>query len=147
MCSDPAKADGDACDDGNACTESDTCAAGVCGAGKPVMCTAMDECHDAGTCSTTSGMCDNPAKPDGTACTGGTCQAGVCKTEGAGGAGGGGVGGGGGTAGSGGGDPTDGGGSCGCRVVGSENSTTTSALAGLAFAAMTALRRRRSARK
>jgi uncharacterized protein (TIGR03382 family) len=74
-----------ACDDGNACTQNDKCQAGACVGGTTVTCTAMDACHTAGTCSTMTGMCSNPAKPDGTTCSDGsactqtdTCMAGVC---------------------------------------------------------------------
>jgi hypothetical protein len=38
----------------------------------------MDECHVPGTCNPSTGSCTNPTRPDGTACTGGTCQAGAC---------------------------------------------------------------------
>jgi hypothetical protein len=43
-----------------------------------VVCTALDECHFIGTCNPGSGSCSNPARPNGTPCTGGTCQGGVC---------------------------------------------------------------------
>ena len=39
-CSNPAKADGTACNDGNACTQTDTCQAGVCAGANPVTCAA-----------------------------------------------------------------------------------------------------------
>jgi hypothetical protein len=84
-CSNPVKADGSSCSDGNACTQSDTCQAGVCNSGSPVICTALDQCHDAGTCDTSTGACSNPNKGDGTSCSDGnactqtdTCEAGVC---------------------------------------------------------------------
>ena len=74
-----------ACDDGNACTVGDVCGGGSCHAGAPVVCTASDQCHDAGTCNPGSGTCSNPAKPNGSTCDDGnsgtvndTCQAGVC---------------------------------------------------------------------
>jgi hypothetical protein len=48
-----------------------------------VVCTASDQCHDAGIC--TAGVCSNPAKADGTTCddgnagtSGDSCQGGVC---------------------------------------------------------------------
>jgi hypothetical protein len=82
VCSNPAKTDGTACDDGNACTQTDTCISGVCTGSQVVQCTAQDECHDVGVCDPATG-CSNPEKPDGTACTGGTCQSGVCVSEGA----------------------------------------------------------------
>src|SRR5213593_1166348 len=85
VCSNPAKPDGTTCDDGNACTTGDTCAGGTCSAGAPVGCTAQDQCHDAGTCNPATGICSNPAKPNGTACDDAnactrsdTCQAGTC---------------------------------------------------------------------
>jgi len=76
---------GIACDDGNACTQTDTCQAGVCTGSNTVVCTALDQCHVAGTCDPTTGMCSNPAAPDQTPCndnnlcTGGDrCLSGVC---------------------------------------------------------------------
>ncbi|MBZ5637377.1 MAG: thrombospondin type 3 repeat-containing protein [Acidobacteriia bacterium] len=77
--------DSGACDDGNACTELDTCQSGVCVGSNPVVCTALDPCHDVGVCDPPTGICSNPAKPNGAACNDGnactqtdTCQAGVC---------------------------------------------------------------------
>ena len=74
-----------ACNDGNACTQTDTCQAGVCVGGNPVVCTASDQCHNAGVCDPVSGVCSNPPKPndaicnDGNACTQtDTCQNGTC---------------------------------------------------------------------
>ena len=85
VCSNPAKADGATCNDGNACTRTDTCQAGTCTGTRPVVCTASDQCHAVGTCDPSSGVCSNPAKPDGTVCSDGdactqvvTCQAGTC---------------------------------------------------------------------
>jgi hypothetical protein len=76
--------DGTACNDGNPCTQTDTCQGGVC-TGSPVVCAPLDQCHTAGTCSPATGLCSNPAAPDGTSCddgnactTGTTCTAGVC---------------------------------------------------------------------
>src|SRR5205823_4988325 len=66
-CSNPVKADGAACNDGDACTQSDTCQGGTC-AGNPVVCTAQDQCHTAGTCDPATGLCSNPSKLDGAAC-------------------------------------------------------------------------------
>jgi uncharacterized repeat protein (TIGR01451 family) len=50
-----------------------------------VVCTASDQCHDAGTCDPNTGLCSNPTKTDGSACDDGnactqtdTCQAGTC---------------------------------------------------------------------
>ena len=84
-CSNPAAADGTACNDGNGCTQTDTCQAGACVGSNPVTCTATDQCHVAGTCDPHTGVCSNPAAADGTACSDGnactqtdTCQAGAC---------------------------------------------------------------------
>jgi hypothetical protein len=82
----PAKPDGAACNDGNACTMTDTCRAGVCTGANPVVCAAADQCHGAGVCNPTTGMCSAPNAPDGTACDDGddctlgdACRAGVCR--------------------------------------------------------------------
>ena len=84
-CSNPAKADGTACNDGNACTQTDTCVAGACVGGNPKSCAASDQCHAVGTCNPANGTCSNPAAADGTACNDGnactqtdTCVAGAC---------------------------------------------------------------------
>ena len=84
-CSSPAKADGTACNDGNACTQSDTCVAGACSGGSPVLCAATDQCHNAGSCNPTNGLCSTPAKPDGSHCNDGNactqtdqCLSGSC---------------------------------------------------------------------
>lgn len=62
-----------------------TCAAGVCGTTTAVTCTALDQCHVAGTCDPRTGVCSNPTQPNGTACehpdaclAGATCQNGTC---------------------------------------------------------------------
>jgi hypothetical protein len=85
-CSNPTKTDGAPCSDGNACTTTDTCDAGSCMGAFPVVCTPLDQCHDAGTCNTTTGQCSNPSKPNGTVCTDDngctqtdTCQSGNCQ--------------------------------------------------------------------
>ncbi|MEZ4310936.1 MAG: DNRLRE domain-containing protein [Polyangiaceae bacterium] len=82
-----AKPDGTSCTDGNACTQVDTCLSGACVAGTPVICPPPDACHDAGTCDPSTGVCDNPAKPNGAACDDGnacttsdTCQSGACTS-------------------------------------------------------------------
>ena len=84
VCSNPLKADGVTCNDGNACTTTDTCQAGNC-RGNPVTCTALDQCHKAGTCNPATGSCSQPSKPNGTACNDGNactknevCTAGFC---------------------------------------------------------------------
>jgi cysteine-rich repeat protein len=85
LCSNPAMADGTGCDDGNACTQTDACVAGICAGADPVICTALDCCHAAGTCDPGTGLCSNPAMADGTECEDGNactrsdaCMAGVC---------------------------------------------------------------------
>ena len=69
------------CDDGNLCTTGDVCQADGSCAGTAVVCTALDECHDAGTCDLASGTCSNPAKANGSACTGGICCNGTCTDD------------------------------------------------------------------
>jgi hypothetical protein len=71
--------DGTACNDGNACTQTDSCQSGACMGTDPRVCTAQDACHVAGTCDPASGTCSNAIAPDGTACTEGTCNAGLCS--------------------------------------------------------------------
>ena len=51
-----------------------------------VVCAPLDQCHDAGTCDRSTGLCSNPNKPDGAPCSDGdfcssndTCGAGVCN--------------------------------------------------------------------
>ena len=76
---------GNSCNDGNLCTQTDTCQAGTCTGSNPVVCPEPDQCHDVGACNTTSGICSNPNKPNGTGCDDNnactqtdTCQAGTC---------------------------------------------------------------------
>jgi uncharacterized repeat protein (TIGR03803 family) len=85
-CSNPIRKNGTACNDGNACTLSDTCQAGACVGGNPVICAALDQCHDAGVCDTGTGICSSPVRPDGSACSDADactqtdfCQAGLCQ--------------------------------------------------------------------
>jgi hypothetical protein len=68
VCSNPVKKDGTACVDGSLCTQTDTCQAGNCTGSNPVVCSALDQCHDAGTCDATTGVCSDPAKTDNTPC-------------------------------------------------------------------------------
>jgi len=84
VCTHPAKSNDSSCDDGDLCTYPDTCQTGVCTSGAAVVCTAQDNCHDAGVCAPATG-CSNPAKSDGTDCDDGdlcngldTCQTGTC---------------------------------------------------------------------
>src|SRR5262249_47792414 len=85
VCSNPPKPDGNACTDGDACTQTDSCQGGFCVGANPVTCPTPDQCHDAGTCNPTTGVCSNPPKPDGKACTDNdactqtdSCQGGFC---------------------------------------------------------------------
>jgi hypothetical protein len=84
-CGHAAAADGTTCSDGNACTQADACQSGACVGASPVICFASDQCHDAGVCDATTGVCSNPQKADGTNCSDGNactqsdaCQLGVC---------------------------------------------------------------------
>src|SRR5882724_15081 len=72
---------GTACDDFDPCTHAASCQSAVCVGASPVMCSASDECHQAGVCNRLTGQCSNPAVPDGSACSGGTCSGGVCLGE------------------------------------------------------------------
>ena len=84
-CSQPFKSNGTSCDDNNVCTQTDTCQSGTCVGSNPVICTALDQCHDAGTCNTTSGQCSQPFKSNNSTCDDGdsctdadVCISGVC---------------------------------------------------------------------
>ena len=62
-CSNPETPDGTACGDGDACTGMGTCQAGAC-ASEPVVCVAVDACHDPGVCDpNATGTCSNPPRP------------------------------------------------------------------------------------
>ena len=82
---DPLPNEGSACDDSNGCTQTDSCQSGICVGADPVICTALDACHDAGVCNQANGVCSDPPKPEGSSCDDGdactptdTCQAGAC---------------------------------------------------------------------
>jgi hypothetical protein len=84
LCSNPYRVNGTTCDDGQACTVNDVCAAGLC-MGQNKVCTALDQCHDVGTCDAATGLCGNPVSPDTRTCDDGKgcttsdhCTAGVC---------------------------------------------------------------------
>ena len=47
----------------------DTCQSGTCTGANPVLCTALDQCHDVGTRNQSTGNCSNPNKAHGTACS------------------------------------------------------------------------------
>jgi MYXO-CTERM domain-containing protein len=68
------------CDDGNVCTLGDRCVEGVCTPESGVECAPIDECHEAGECDPTNGVCDDPRKADGAECENtGTCKSGRCE--------------------------------------------------------------------
>jgi len=79
-CSQPAKANGTACDDADACTQRDICVGGSCTGMDPVMCVASDACHAAGVCDPGSGSCSTPVRADGASCDDGNActQADIC---------------------------------------------------------------------
>ena len=59
------------CDDGDRCTvdgEWDPDAQRCACASAPVVCTPLDQCHDAGVCDPAAGVCSDVPKPDGTSC-------------------------------------------------------------------------------
>jgi hypothetical protein len=75
---------GTGCDDNDACTTGDVCQSGTCMPGTAKTCAPVDQCHGAGTCNPTNGMCSIPPL-DGTVCDDGdacttsdACVAGVC---------------------------------------------------------------------
>jgi hypothetical protein len=56
------------CDDGDACTQTASCEAGGCVGADPIQCTALDQCHDPGTCDPATGNCSNPDRADNSVC-------------------------------------------------------------------------------
>src|SRR5207244_2256321 len=70
-CSNPTATNGTPCTDGNPCTQADTCQSGSCVGSNPVTCTALDQCHVAGTCNPATGSCSNPTATNGTPCNDG----------------------------------------------------------------------------
>ncbi|MBZ5640837.1 MAG: hypothetical protein LAO51_19030 [Acidobacteriia bacterium] len=85
ICSNPAMADGSGCNDGNSCTQADSCQGGACVGSNPVVCQPLDQCHDTGLCDPGAGVCSNPSKADGTACSDenactqtDSCEGGAC---------------------------------------------------------------------
>ena len=76
---DPAPFEGDSCEDGDACTQTDRCQSGVCVGGEPVVCDEPAECRGPGTCDPMGGECDYPVLMNGSSCSFGTCQDGVCE--------------------------------------------------------------------
>jgi hypothetical protein len=77
ICPNPERPDGSPCNSGDPCLSGGTCGAGICGGEAPVVCLAQDTCHDAGTCDAQTGICSNPARPDGTSCD----DANACTTD------------------------------------------------------------------
>ncbi len=63
-----AEPDGTACGDGDPCTQVESCQAGSCVGSSPLTCTAIDQCHTAGTCNPATGTCSNPVATTGTPC-------------------------------------------------------------------------------
>src|SRR4029077_1988080 len=64
----------------------DACLAGSCVGASPVVCAALDQCHQPGSCNPATGTCTNPAKANGASCDDGnpctqtdTCQTGACS--------------------------------------------------------------------
>ncbi len=88
LCSDPATAEGTACDDGSLCTATDMCEDGICVGTDAVICSAPAECLDAGVCDPATGLCSEPTvSADGSPCedgdlctTGSTCASSICMT-------------------------------------------------------------------
>jgi hypothetical protein len=72
---------GESCDDGSACTVNDACNAGQC-EGPPKAAPENNECLELRSCEPASGDFLWSLKPDGTPCTGGTCEAGACVKKG-----------------------------------------------------------------
>jgi hypothetical protein len=56
------------CEDGDLCTQNDQCANGLCVPGALVVCTALGQCYDVGTCDPQTGVCSNPPKASGGGC-------------------------------------------------------------------------------
>src|SRR5439155_1642132 len=85
-CSDPPKQIGASCDDGNPCTRTDACESGTYVGTNPVVCAPPNACHDAGTCSPSTGLCTSQPRIDGSPCDDANactrsdiCEAGVCR--------------------------------------------------------------------
>jgi len=67
LCSNPNKADGTAAATGTPAPRRHLSGRGLHGR-KPVACQPLDGCHDPGICDQATGICSNPANPDGPAC-------------------------------------------------------------------------------
>src|SRR3989442_1478627 len=68
----PNKNNSTTANNGGACWPTNSCQKRSCGGGRPVVCSADDQCHDPGTCNPVTGMCSAPTnKTNGTACNDG----------------------------------------------------------------------------
>ncbi len=77
-----------ACPGGDADCAADLCSDGTCIAGfcnPAIVCTALDQCHDAGVCDSSTGICSDPNAVDGTSCNDNNvctssdiCTGGIC---------------------------------------------------------------------
>lgn len=66
------------CEDGLSCSEDGLCQAGVCAPGPAALCEPAGECFLAGICDPTAEACAGALVPNGTPCTGGGCNEGIC---------------------------------------------------------------------
>ena len=77
------------CEEAEQCTTNSLCELARCDNGRcvfdPKQCEPIDECHQAGVCEPTTGLCTTPAADEGTPCddssactTGDACRAGRC---------------------------------------------------------------------
>lgn len=69
------------CDDGVACNGAEACT-GTCAPGLPVTCASDGNPCTSDVCVEPSGSCPYMLLPNGSACTGGTCQSGLCSVAG-----------------------------------------------------------------
>ena len=81
--------DGHDCNDGDPCTLGDHCQNQACVPGTPNPCTAIDGCHENGTCDHVTGSCSTPLSTNGKDCSDGDactltdkCVGGVCTPTG-----------------------------------------------------------------
>lgn len=78
-CSDPPKADGEACDVEDLCLQGGVCKGGICDGAEAVVCEPLDACHLAGRCDPATGKCGDPVAQDGVSCPEGSCVNGTCS--------------------------------------------------------------------
>src|SRR5581483_1526495 len=88
ICSNPIGNEGGACSDGNLCTLTAFCHSGTCTATSSKVCPPPMQCFDAATCDPSTGNCNYPNSPDGTACDDGnqctqsdSCVSGACTNS------------------------------------------------------------------